>query len=275
MKLILLLPLVVSISGCVTYPLPDATLKPIEVCGTSKCNPGNVGILLQFKEKPFSPDVHESIDPIDIAFSVLGHTTKTRDKTGGIIQTCSFDNTNPFKKSDVVMLSRFGPRKIEYTRSATLNIDVVPTVSSTLTELSKQISISKYVDELEAKLKAGYKNINSSKATLTGLYYEYGLSQEVIKSLRTEKYANCNEYLTKNDRSLITALGLINFSTAIDGADYSNFLANLNATFKAHGADFDVSPIVNREITKTLKASSENGYQIIVWKKATPLFWKD
>lgn len=257
--------------GC-TYKLPDAELEPEEVCGQSKCEPGSLGRTFQFYENPYSPDLNQSMTPSDIAYSVLGHTVKMSDKTGSRFTICSADGlTNPFSKADVKP-KRLGVkgRKIEYTRNGVLNIDITPTVSATLEELTKYAEISSYVSELEAKLKVGYENIDKKDSTLVGTYYEYGLSDNVIKTLHTVNYQSCNSYLNDKEKALITAVGFIEYSTSVDGSDYSNFIGELNALFTAKGINLDVTPIINREVTKTLKASTNNGYQIIVWRKANP-----
>lgn len=276
MKSIFITLLVLSLTGCVTYPLPDATLKPVEVCGKSKCSPGNLGFPLQFKKDPYSPDLSQSIQPIDIAFSVLGHTTRTDDESGARVTVCAADGiSNPFSRSDVVPKNSTSGRTIDYSKDYTLDIDIVPTVSATLAELQKQIDVSAYLTELEAKLTAGYKSIDKSKSTLNGVYYEWGLSELVIKTLHTAKYAECTSYLKDKEKSLITAVGFIKFTTSVDSSDYSKFIGELNAVFTANGLNFDVSPVINREVTKALKAETKNGYQIVVWKKAPPHLWSE
>jgi hypothetical protein len=265
----------VMLSGCVTYPLPDAVLKPVEVCGEDDCKPGNLGVVFHFSENPYSPDLYESIKPEDIAYSVLGHTVKGKDKSGSIVKICSIDGlTNPFKPNDVVPIGvGVKGRSIEYSKQVKLNIDVTPTVSVTLDELKKHIDISSYISELTAKLEAGYKSINKANSTLTGTYYEYGLSDSIVKTLHSNKYNECNDFLNNYNRRLITAVGFIEFSTSVKGSEYSQFKGELKALFTAKGVNIDISPILNREITKSLDADTKNGYQILLWRKASPDSW--
>lgn len=261
-----------GLAGCVTYPLPDAELEPMEVCGQSSCQPGNLGVVFHFDDNPYSPDLYESITPKDIAYSVLGHTVKTNDIEGSRFTVCALDGvTNPFSKTDVTP-KRLGldGKKIEWSRNTSLDIDVVPTVSATLDELAKQVDVSNYITDLEAKLEAGYRSIDKSESTLSGTYYEYGLSDSVIKTLHTAKYQDCNNYLINKDKSLITAVGFIEYSTTVSSNSYSKFIGELNALFSAKGVNFDVSPVINRVVTKTLESETNNGYQIIVWRKAKP-----
>lgn len=276
MKPIIVFPILLSLTACVTYPLPDAELRPKEACGNSKCTPGNnVGRVFNFTKNPYSPDISASTTPADIAFSVLGYTTKTKNKLGGLIRACGSDGSSPFQKSDIVPKISITGRAIDYTRNAKLNIDVAPTVSATLDELQKQFDISEYIAELEAKLEIGYKSIDKSDSTLKGTYYEWALSDSVINNFHTAKYKDCLDYLQANDRSLTTAVGFINFSTTVNSEDYSKFIADVSAVFTAKGLNFDVSPTINHEITKTLKASTDNGFQILVWRRAEPKVWLD
>ena len=243
MKKIICLSISLALTGCVTYKLPDAELEPEEVCGQSKCQPGSLGRVFQFDENPYSPDLSESISPKDIAYSVLGHTVKMGDKTGSRFTVCAADGiSNPFNKADVKP-KRLGVngRQIEYTRNASLNIDVTPTISATLDELAKYAEVSSYISELTAKLELGYKSIDKANSTLVGTYYEYGLSDVVVKTLHTANYESCNSYLTDKEKSLITAVGFIEYSTSIDSSEYSNFIGELNALFTAKGINLDVS----------------------------------
>jgi hypothetical protein len=265
----------ITLTGCVTYPLPDVVLDPMEACGADECKPGNLGVVFNFTKNPYSPDLYESIKPQDIAYSVLGHTIKIKDKTGSNVKACSIDGTtNPFKQNDIDPIGvGIEGRAIEYSKEVKLNIDVTPTVSATLDELKKHIDISAYISELTVKLEAGYKNIENSNSTLTGTYYEYALSDSVIKILHTNQYKECNDFLNNYNRLLITAVGFIEFSTSVKGKEYEQFKGELNALFTAKGINLDVSPILNREVTKTLAASTKNGYQIIVWRKASTDTW--
>jgi hypothetical protein len=272
MKYLLYLLITFGVTGCVTYKLPDAKLDPEEVCGQSECQPGNLGRVFQFDKNPYSPDLTASTSPKDIAYSVLGHTVKMKDKSGSRFTVCAADGvSNPFNQSDVKP-KRLGisGRKIEYARNASLNIDITPTISATLKELTKYIDISSYISELEAKLKVGYESIDKADSTLVGTYFEYGLSDNVIKTLHTSSYQSCNSYLTDKNKALITAVGFIEYSTSVNSSNYSKFIGEINALFTAKGINLDVTPIINKEVTKTLKASTENGYQIIVLRKAQP-----
>ncbi len=273
-KLLLILVFTVSIS-CKTYKLPDAKLKPEIVCGYEDCKPGNLGVVFQFYEKPFSLEVDNNKSMKNIAASVIGHTfpEKKSDGTpnlsGDRALTCSFATSNPFSDGDVVNLVNPTGRKFDYLRTEKLQLDIDATVQGNMEQIKKLNPENEKLPEVEAKLRAAYNKINNKELSIQGRYSEWGLGKEAIERLiKNDGFKECKRFLTEKNYRIITAIGMVYFDITFDQTNLDKFSTDLESEISRLGIKGNVAVNFKREVNQTLNAVTKGGYQIVVWRHA-------
>ncbi|WP_422360179.1 hypothetical protein [Reichenbachiella sp.] len=268
LKFAIALGAIISISACKTYKLPDAKLKPDQVCGYDACQPGNIGTVFHFYKKPFSLEVDNIKTPKDIAASVIGHTFPSSNMYGDRALTCSFQTANPFGDNDVVNLVNPTGRKFDYLRTEKLELDVNSTVKGNMEQIKELNPSNTNLPEIEAKLTAAYTKINNKELSIQGRYSEWGLSRDAIERLiKDDGFEDCKKFLTEKNYRIITAIGLVYFDITFDETNLDKIASDLQADLATqYGVKGDISISFKREVNQNLSASTKGGYQIVVWR---------
>lgn len=255
----------------VKYPLPDAVMTPLQVSGTSECKPGNAGRILNFTKNPYSPGIKSTSSAKDIAFAVLGHTINKGDISGSDINTCSKTSSNPFTIDDVENVRFTEGRDIKYTRKEKLEINVEAAVEANLKELAKLNLEAAKIQDLKGKITAAYSRVNGKELTVEGRYSEWALSFDALSKLKKgDGYQECRAYIEdpKNPRRIITAVGLVYFDILFESSSIDKLAAELDAELKKEGISASLAFTFKREVSKSLKATSNGVFQILVWRHA-------
>lgn len=259
----------VLISGCAsTVILPDAKLKHDVVCGKDPCRPGNgvSGTLLKFTKDPVSPDVGLNDKPLDVAIQLVGKTVKRGDFTGRDPITCHKSEDSPFGE-DQISLKSGSWKRVEYSKTETLSIDVNAAVSADINAL-KKIAPNINLTEIEAKLTAAYSSVSGSTLNVNAYYTEYGLTSDVIDAITRETdYKACKEFLKEYDRAIITDVGFIYFDITKDGESVEKIGADIEAELKQQGIDYKLGASIKREVAENMSSVVDAGYQVVAWRQ--------
>jgi hypothetical protein len=258
---------VLIFSGCKTYKLPDAKMKPQQVCGYDYCQPGNYGVVFHFYKKPFSPDVDSLTTLRDVAYSIIGHAFPNGNLLGDKAFTCSKTTSNPFLATDIVNLVNPTGKNIDYTRKEKLQIDINAVVEGNIEEIKRLNPGITNIPEVEAKLKAAYSKINNKELTVQAKYSEWGLSRTAIEKLvKEDGYTDCKEFLVERNYRIITAVGIISFDITFDDKSVDQISTELDAEMKQYGISANLAISFKKEVTQSLKTSTKGGFQIVVWR---------
>ncbi|GIK68913.1 MAG: hypothetical protein BroJett020_02080 [Bacteroidota bacterium] len=258
---------VLILTGCKTYKLPDAKMKPEQVCGYNYCQPGNYGVVFHFYKKPFSPDVDSMTTLRDVAYSIIGHAFPNGNLLGDRAFTCSRTTSNPFTASDIVNLVNPTGKDINYTRKEKLQIDINAVVEGNIEEIKRLNPSITNVPEIEARLKAAYSKINNKELTVQAKYSEWGLSRTAIEKLvKEDGYTDCKEFLIEKNYRIITAVGIISFDITFDDKSVDQISSELDAEMKQYGITANLAISFKKEVTQSLKTSTRGGFQIVVWR---------
>ena len=269
--------------GCTIYDLPDEKMFSHEICGDWRCRPGNLGTVLEFNKTPFSPDVDELTTPKEVAASVLGHTIKKDDKSGSIYLSCSEDGSNPFTYEDIKPSGRYGygGRKLSYSKKSKIKLDTKLAVENSIKSIEQLLPANEkailtgILPDFEVQLKSELSNLSNKNVQVDATYHEWKLATSTINKLRTTAYDKCHEYLAKYERKLITAVGFVHYSIDEESTTFTGFTSKVNSLLKNNGIHTDVSAAFGFEFNKYLSVSTEDGYQIIVWRTSLPEVWSN
>lgn len=255
--------------GCRTYKLPDAKMKPLEICGFKKCQPGNLGDIYQFNKKPYSLTIDSLTNLKDVATSIIGHTLQNRLQFDGKLITCSNSTNNPFSPLDVVNLVYPDGKYIDYIKNEKIQIDVNMLVNESMKQIKETNNIIDNLDDIEDNLRSYYKKINNNQLTIQAKYSEWGLSQMAIERLlRDEEYFECKTFLEDYKLRIITAVGIISFDISFNSSAFNEVIFELDNELKKYGITANLSLNIEKEVTKNLKTFIKGGYQIVVWRSA-------
>lgn len=255
--------------GGVKYTFPNATLKPVEVCGRSRCTPGqNNGVILHFTKNLFSPEINDAITEEEVVLSVVGRTVKEDDLFGSTPVPCSEKGVTPFTSNDI---TKMGVRayKVKYNRKSTLNINVNAAVEANMKEIMKVENNPTKLKTAEAKIKLAYERINGREVSVNAIYTEWGLKADVLNSIRAknDKYKGCRDFIFSKPYRLITAIGLVTYDMTYQQNSVSKLANEIQAQVESElGIKASFSFTFKREVTKDILAKVENGYSIPVWE---------
>jgi len=267
-NLIILLGFFSLLFSCKTYKLPDAKLKPSKVCGADVCQPGNIGSVFQFYKKPFALEVDNIKSMKDIATSVIGHTFPANRKYVDRALTCSFITASPFLTQDVVNLVNPTGRNFDYLKTSLLDLNVKATVDGNMEQIRNLNPGNENLQKVEARLTAAYNKLNNKVLTVQGKYSEWGLGKDAIEKLiKGDGFQECKKFLTENKYRIITAIGMVYFDITFDETNLDKVAADLQSEISTlYGIKGDLAVSFKREVTRKLKASTNGGYQIVVWR---------
>jgi hypothetical protein len=264
--------LALALTSCKpSYKLPDAKMRPVQICGYDFCMPGNPpGTIFHFYKKPFSPQIKENSSQQEIAYSVIGQVFKSGDMYGSIPLDCApSGQKQPFQKSDIVPLISLTGRLFDYVRSQKLEINIEAATKANMEEIKKIAPGNVNLPKIEAEIKAKYAKLNDKECKVVGRYSEWALDKEVLQKLmKGEDYTNCKEYLKEKNLRMITAVGLVYFDATIEEKSIDAIGAELQAEIEKYGITGNIAFNFKREISQNLNASTNGGYQILVWRHA-------
>jgi hypothetical protein len=245
-------------------------IKAKDICGD--CAPGNHGLYMVMKKKTFEPQIEDNSTAKTIAHQILGHVFPENNKTGRVKIPCSTNSaTTPFPIILVKPLSAANGTLIDYKEKELLNINVSLTVDSDLQNIKAaqpSIELAK-LDEFKAKLTAAYSKFANKELSIQGRYYSYGLDDNaVIELAKNIKYSDCRNYIYKKDfqKRIITAIGLVFFDIESSENTVDDISTKLQADAMMYGITFNVSAEFKRNISKNLKKTTNDYYQIVVWR---------
>lgn len=269
---------VAALTGCSTllpsvfgysYPLPDGRVSAEAICGKRSCDAGHNGTVLHFNSNPWSPSVGDQTTPKSVAEQIVGFASGTQD--GRDPFTCSTTGRNPFGPSDIAPLGLSSGRKVDYSRTETLSIDVNAAVDADIKamEAAGVFKTALKVDELRAKLTAAYQSLDKSKVSVSATYFEYGLTGDAYRDVfERNRYPECSSLIRSGKRQLITAAGVVWFNIDFDSSSAREQLAKLQADLEKSGVKFNVGASVRRTVSEVLRSSAKNGFQVIVVRRA-------
>ena len=269
MKKTILIVFVVTLafSSCRRYKLPDARLKPEQVCGYDYCLPGNFGTVFHFYKKPFSPEVDSTTTLRDVAYSIVGHAFPADNLLGDRAFTCSNTTSNPFSTSDIVNLVNPTGKSINYKRTEKLELDVNAAVEGNIEEIKKLNPSLNNIPEVKEKLKAAYSRVNNKELVVQAKYSEWGLSRKAIEHLvKEDGFTDCKDFLIERNYRIITAVGIVYFDITFDSKSIDEIASELDAELKQYGIQSSISISFKREVNESLSTSTKGGFQIVVWR---------
>lgn len=269
-KLIIILTLIVTLAGCVRYPLPHKKLKPTELCGKDVCDPGNVGHLLHLTKSPFSPALDKATEPEDIAIQILGKTIPSHKiRSSKDYSTCSDLSNNPFTKADINNVRFPGDgREIEFERKEQFEIDVEAATEANLNELSKLTADAAKIDKLEAELRAAYNKVKGKQLTIQGKYSEWELDSDAREKLKKgDGFNSCRKWIEENDQRIILAVGLVYFDITYEENSLDELASEIDAVLEREGIEGSLSFSFKKEVAKRFK-STNDVYQIFIIRHA-------
>ncbi len=256
----------------IIYNLPDANLPANTICGMPKycdCG-GSPGILYKFADRPFSPDVSDISTPKTIAASILGQAVAA-DKNNGYSEFPLPCPGVKFDTTKVIASGKYGTagREFEYTREAKANVNIELAIKANITELLNSVQLQQsFIDSLKAELEAAYKKVRDKSLKVTATYYELSVPLSVKQDiLASTLYSECRAYLKANKKAIITDISLIKYTISYNIGDLTKWSAGIDVQLERTGLKAKLAASIQKEINKTLKATTQNGYQIIGWRK--------
>ena len=253
------------------YKFPDARVSAMEMCGEKEgCTPGNTGVAWHFRKNPFSPTLEGVSTPRQIAYSLLGHAVKVDDNSGKIPLTCNDDTPNPFTDAEITPLVSALGRPFELTRSETLKLDVQAAADASLADVMAVTNDAALIAKAKAEITAAYSRLNSTEVKVIATYTEWGLTQTAVDLMtRNKRFCECKEFMKAHNYKVITAIGLVTFSITYQGKSLDVIAGELQAELEKQGITANLTLRFKREVSKSIKASTENGYQVQCWTLAT------
>ncbi len=245
-------------------------IKAKDICGD--CNPGNQGIYMIMKVKTFEPQIEDNSTAKTIAHQILGHVFPENNKSGRVKIPCSSNNSiTPFTIDLIKPLNAANGTSINYSEKELLNINVALTVNSDLENImaaQPDIELAK-LNEFKAKLTAAYSKFANKELSIQGKYYSFALNENAIIDLAKKiKYFDCKDYIYKKDfeKRIITAIGIVFFDVESSQNTVDDISTKLQADASTYGITFNVSAEFKRNISKNLKKTTTDYYQIVTWR---------
>jgi hypothetical protein len=215
--------------------------------------------LFHLQKKTHSVNIDDNISEKDIALQVLGHTIKTGDFYGGFAPSCANTSNNPFTESDISRLSSAG-RSVDYERKETLNLNINAAVEANLNELKRFTTDQNIIQEVEAKIKAEYTKISGKTLTIKGIYSEWGLSKTTQdKLVKGDGFIDCREYLKKNNRRIITAIGIVYYDIKYDLESLDKIANEIQAFVEGKGINANLGFTFKKEVSQKLIRTISQG----------------
>ena len=261
-------------AGCKTIVIQGEKISASDICG--ECNPGNLGQYMIMTEKTFDPQINELSTPKQIASEILGYVFPENDRSGSKKFPCSCNSTkSPFSIDKVKSLGSTGSdgTTIEYSKKDTLKIDIDVTIKSDLDSIkasNPNLSTNK-LNEFKARLKAAYTKFAGKELTITGKYFQFALDENAIYAMaKGIDYTDCTEYMRTpidgQTKRMITAIGLVYFDIKSKENRIDEVAAELKAEANVIGISYNIGTEFKRNISKELKKSTLNYYQIVAWR---------
>lgn len=258
--------------SCKTVNIQGKKIKAETICG--KCQPGNQGPYMLMKKKTYEPQLEENSTAKMIAYDILGHVFPKDNLTGTINIPCSQNTVKtPFSIDKIKPLGSTGNSgtKIDYSEKELLQMSVSATVKSDLDNIkaaNPSISAAN-LDSFKAKLSAAYSKFANKELTIGGRYFQFGLDENtVIEVAKNINYSDCRNYIyaAGKEKRMITAVGLVYFDIKSSSNSVDEIASELQADAEAYGITFGVSAQFKRNISRTLKKTTEGYFQVVVWR---------
>lgn len=248
------------------YPLPLHNVKARDICGSSRCSPGNGGGTFHFTKDPYfiSPAPDEDLN--DIARRLVGRVRISRDQGGGVPWSCPGD---VLTRKEVE--TKINGLATNYSKKTTLNIDSSMRARANALELAEQLQVKtrEEIATLEAKLEAAYKKVNTKGVTLVAKYFEVGLTDDKFRTYFQEGTSLCSQEIREKPLQLITDVGLISFDVDSNADLVDDIAGEVSGEIGSKGASGDARAKITNVIATTISQSLKGQYAIIAERRAS------
>lgn len=253
-------------SAQIKVDLPDKTFTQFELCRKKYCRPGNKGTPHALKE-PHDIDISDVTDEKTAVLQVIGRTTDMDDFLLDTLRPCSDTGEHPFTDAHISK-SGIGLTKINYTTNRLFVIGAEGRAEINQ-KVSQAVTNAATLVDIKSKLEAEFKKLNNQLLTIEGEYTEWTLNRRTLDLLGADNGFNgCKRFLTKNNRRIVTAVGLVRLDIKVGGINLNNVAGGFQSILAAAGIDANIGFIIKREVLKTINAETGNIYVIPFFRHA-------